>query len=464
MILLIWGFRTLGANIDIEKMNFYNNKNSMTPLIGKKNNFSKFKKDAMDSDVEFIYLYDESDKKWYMVDVYGDKELKPAFESVESILVEAISRSSFDRMDGLHNIKAMDALINSAKTIFDDLSEEMFEFDEICDFIVMKLKKSKLAKMYESSVNEGKHGMAKKLLQDIIKGDTSSAEGIKISKELAEHYLNWINTSPYGKKNENLPLYMLIKASFNWGIERGLDSKLKGELEALKSSIKESVNVESIDEARSINKIQNDWSKITSDMAAKAQEWKAAEGDSKSALLAKLKEMTAKKKALEAELEAAVAGKDKDLELAVTEGTIYEGKGFKETEYLSAFLEEIDGMPEAQIRKIMGKDYIDTPGNYSEEAEDYDNDIEDYMISNMGKKEFEKLVSYWKNNVKESVEVNEAEIKSDDEFKEYAMNVLKKAFGADFDEAKAGEVVDGILKKCDGDYGTCVGMLTSSLD
>ena len=43
------------------------------------------------------------------------------------------------------------------------------------------------------------------------------------------------------------------------------------------------------------------------------------------------------------------------------------------------------------------------------------------------------------------------------------MTVLKKAFGADFDEAKAGEVVDGILTKCDGDYGACVGMLTSSL-
>ena len=39
----------------------------------------------------------------------------------------------------------------------------------------------------------------------------------------------------------------------------------------------------------------------------------------------------------------------------------------------------------------------------------------------------------------------------------------KKAFGDDFDEAKAGEVVDGILKKCGDDYGACVGMLTSSL-
>jgi hypothetical protein len=64
--------------------------------------------------------------------------------------------------------------------------------------------------------------------------------------------------------------------------------------------------------------------------------------------------------------------------------------------------------------------------------------------------------------IKESV-VNEAEIKSDDEFKEYAFTVLKKAFGDDFDEAKGQEIVDGILSKSDGDYGAAVGMLTSSL-
>ena len=60
-------------------------------------------------------------------------------------------------------------------------------------------------------------------------------------------------------------------------------------------------------------------------------------------------------------------------------------------------------------------------------------------------------------------ELNEAEIKSDEEFQEYAFTVLKKAFGDDFDEAKAGEVIDGILSKSDGDYGAAVGMLTSSL-
>jgi len=64
--------------------------------------------------------------------------------------------------------------------------------------------------------------------------------------------------------------------------------------------------------------------------------------------------------------------------------------------------------------------------------------------------------------IEESV-VNEAEIKSDDEFKEYAYSVLKKAFGEEFDQAKADEVVNGILSKSDGDYGKAAGILQSSL-
>jgi len=65
--------------------------------------------------------------------------------------------------------------------------------------------------------------------------------------------------------------------------------------------------------------------------------------------------------------------------------------------------------------------------------------------------------------VEEETEVNEADIKSDEDFKEYAFAVLQKAFGDDFDEAKAQEVVDGILSKAGGDYGEAAGMLQSSL-
>ena len=62
------------------------------------------------------------------------------------------------------------------------------------------------------------------------------------------------------------------------------------------------------------------------------------------------------------------------------------------------------------------------------------------------------------------LKLQEAEIKSDDQFKEYAFTVLKKAFGDKFDQAEAQKVVDGLLSKKEGDdYGALVGRLTSSL-
>ena len=59
--------------------------------------------------------------------------------------------------------------------------------------------------------------------------------------------------------------------------------------------------------------------------------------------------------------------------------------------------------------------------------------------------------------------VNEKEIKSAEEFKEYAMKLLKSAHGDDFDEAKADEVVKGLEDKYKDDFGAMVGALQSSM-
>lgn len=75
---------------------------------------------------------------------------------------------------------------------------------------------------------------------------------------------------------------------------------------------------ESLDEA-SINKIQKEWSKVTADMKATVDAWKEAEGTDKESLLAKLKDLTSKKKKLEADLEDAVGLQDMDAELAEDE-------------------------------------------------------------------------------------------------------------------------------------------------
>ena len=59
--------------------------------------------------------------------------------------------------------------------------------------------------------------------------------------------------------------------------------------------------------------------------------------------------------------------------------------------------------------------------------------------------------------------LNEKEIKSADEFKEYAMAILKDAFGEDFDEEKATKTADGLLDKYGEDYGAMVGALQSTM-
>ena len=71
-----------GLEADINKIKFYNDKNSMTPLKGSVKNLKKYINDADANGAEYAYLYDERDGKWYMIDLYGDRDLKPAFESV----------------------------------------------------------------------------------------------------------------------------------------------------------------------------------------------------------------------------------------------------------------------------------------------------------------------------------------------------------------------------------------------
>jgi len=73
------------------------------------------------------------------------------------------------------------------------------------------------------------------------------------------------------------------------------------------------------------------------------------------------------------------------------------------------------------------------------------------------------MANYWGLDPLDESVITEAEINTDEEFKEYAFTVLKKAFQKDFDEDKANDVVDGILTSSEGDYGVAIGMLVKSL-
>jgi hypothetical protein len=90
-----------GLEADINKIKFYNDKNSMTPLKGSVKNLKKYINDADANGAEYAYLYDERDGKWYMIDLYGDRELKPAFESV-------VTESKYDKKKLLKAIENSD--------------------------------------------------------------------------------------------------------------------------------------------------------------------------------------------------------------------------------------------------------------------------------------------------------------------------------------------------------------------
>lgn len=202
----------------------------------------------------------------------------------------------------------------------------------------------------------------------------------------------------------------------------------------LAESVEVSEEIESIDEARSINKIQNEWAKVTSEMKATVDAWKKAEGDEKASLLAKLKDLTTKKNSLDAELDAAISDKDKDIELALEEGNAF---------IYAAAKAKQDGKEEFEFND---KKYKVTLKKHALKEENEVTETEEVVESEINE-----------------AELNEEDIKSDKDFTEYAQTLLKKAFGEDYDESKAQEVIDGILKTADGDYGSAVGMVQQSL-
>lgn len=69
--------------------------------------------------------------------------------------------------------------------------------------------------------------------------------------------------------------------------------------------------------------------------------------------------------------------------------------------------------------------------------------------------------------LKESLMVNEGEIKSEKDFREYAENKFKEVFGEELDENQMNETIEGLLEDNKdlvdaGEWGELVGMLNKS--
>ena len=60
---------------------------------------------------------------------------------------------------------------------------------------------------------------------------------------------------------------------------------------------------------------------------------------------------------------------------------------------------------------------------------------------------------------KKYIHIKEADVKSESDFKEYAIKVLKKQHKDDFDQKIADETIEDLIKKSEGDWGVAIGML-----
>ena len=99
---------------------------------------------------------------------------------------------------------------------------------------------------------------AETLLKAVVKGDTTEVEGIALSKQMAQGFLDWLQYSAYGKKFGALPFYKLFSASFNWGLDRyvkGANTEVKGEFKELKAKAKSMKEANELNEGMSWNDV-----------------------------------------------------------------------------------------------------------------------------------------------------------------------------------------------------------------
>jgi hypothetical protein len=484
----------------IEDINFYDDN---TPnAIGNMKDTEKFVKDAANNGgAEFIYLYSEKDSMWYMVDIYDSYDLVPAFESVNTMIInekfvpskgnlrdakkvakvwekfftEYVALADKDMMLGCIKYLVAEALTDAnfhryrdpvSKKIGGKITTVMVEIDRLGGAQIPVSKKS-IINMIDSTGSDianaaGWSGIG------IVEGTALFIDGWGYSKIaeaiVAEFNLIYANESVMNEGNaflaarakaieedaeefefngKNFPVInnsVEVKET-----EEVTESKEEDEAEAILSDL---LGERDMDELRGMSMEDaldtvgayghkgSKAKKIAQELVSMTNESEVTESK------AKVKSLNEAKKDLK------VGDTGIDYNDNVVE-VIEIGKFDK---VAKSFKKEMKADAEDYGYEKAAGDFYLTKNIQAEEGNV--GDLAIYPVKY-------DMSNYW-GLTAESV-VNEAEVKSDEEFKEYAFAVLGKAFGDDFDEEKAQEVVDGLLSKHGEEYGAAIGALTSSL-
>lgn len=468
-----------GLEASVDKMNFYGDKNAMTPSKGSIANVSKYLRDvANNGGAEFVYLWDEANKQWLMADIYGNgyDELVPAFESVE---INERGRTAKD-MEGIYvsyavNTKKTELFIVAVETGWDfsfseiaDATKEMKAPKEFTDMISMigQMPEEKWLKFYKELPKPGDIVKIEKGLFESIINEAIQVSGKRDAKKVVTVYNNLFAKrlvdfgamSVEGQLGCIKYLFEMAMEDANFGREGFEVSKnIKGNIGTFEVKMPGLggyyIKIGATTTKRILDQYYSD--------IASAAGWSGIGIVEGTALYLEQIKQEAMGQSLINAFNVMFEGK-------VNEATI-----------------EVDAMdPKSKdLKKLLKKNKVDMkiitmngPGGgwpvveLSGDKEDLikvladcdygwcDEDMEEFIEEANGS--FKAVVPTTKDRL---VSVNEAEVNSDEEFVEYAMTVLKNAFGDKFDEVKAKQVADGILAKSKGDYGVAVGMLTSSL-
>lgn len=406
-----------GLEPDASKINFYGDK---TTLKGDAKKIEDYIRDASDrAGAEYVYLFDERDGKWYMADVYGDQELIPAFESL--IINEAFVPSRGNVKDAKKVKKALEAIMIEGSALTADSATHLGSIK----YLIMNALEDANFHSYIEPVGKKLGG---KIRTVMIKVDNLGGMELPVGAKTIKRFLD-----------DN---YTKISSAAGWsgiGIVEGVAMYLDGwgfskEAQAIVDAF---------------NLLYANESVVAEGNAflaarAKAIEEDAEEFEFNGKTFPVIKE--------DAEVEEGNAFGAARAE-AIAKGDDKFKVGDEEYDVEDVDAEDKENAEEFANEEEVTEDEIEikVDGDYEIEVEKEDDEEEESEEAPAEEEAAEESVT------------NEAEVKSDEEFQEYAFSVLQQAFGDKFDEEKAKEVVDGLLGKHGDDYGAAVGALQSSL-
>lgn len=474
-----------GLEADPSGMNYYGDSDNMK---GNVKNIDRYISTAGDKGgAEFIYLFDEKSGKWLMADIYaGDKDLKPAFESVkinEAIKVEGkrdakkvvtqYNQILFSKLNAIGASNDKKTLLGAIKKLFlDSMEDANFHRErEKCAGAIkgnigsIPVIVDGLGKM---SVNIGSTRIKDALEKEYSR--ISNAAGWS-GQGIAEGTALFLEQCGFAKMGQDL--LDRFNSFFEGEVKDNFEFRMFESIKYAEAVLEASVVMDAMDPGSKVLKKLLKKHKVTMEIIDNdgPSGWPEVE-------------LTGDRKDLEKVLASEDGWDDAGLADYIEESNetfkikvkaLNEAKGDltvgdKGVDYNDNVVEVIEIGKFKQIAKSFKKEMKADPVDYGYE----EGAGEFYLTKNIEATEGNvgdlaiypvkyDMANYWGlDPLKESV-VTEAEVTSDEEFKEYAFSVLKKAFGDDFDEDKAGEVVDGLISKNSGDYGAMVGALKSSL-